>query len=179
MPEVETDPELEELLNEMAAEEKPPKPKLVEASYEPEQELEEEEPIRLLDLGETTVMKKEERVLPFVDLAHQFGKTVNTILQNCESDRQQLEEIVVFASGEARSWDGDRPSAALLEAWVAATSKKADVNIGATKLLDSIAKLLAAGKNNELLQDGAEEIGGSDIDFDKLLGQDRYFDENK
>ena len=63
----------------------------------------------------------------------------------------------------------------MVEAWVAAVSKKADVNIGVTKLLDSIAKLLAASKNNDIFN----AVSGDDdeLDFDNLLNQEEYFDE--
>ena len=175
MPDIQAeDPELAELLNEIDAANTQAEPAAsAEEPLAPTPELPDpEEPARVLDL-EVQTPPEEDLSLPFVDLARKFGNTVNTVLQNCDADRNQLQEVAQHMM--QRVQNSDRPPSALVEAWVAAVSKKADVNIGVTKLLDSIAKLLAASKNNDLFSTVGED--GDGLDFDDLLAQDKHFDE--
>lgn len=181
----EVDDELTQLLDEMAQEQpKPPQQQqpAANSSFTPDPELPSEEELeapRVLDLGTPTVPESRKE-LPFIQLAKQFGKTVNTILENCDADRNQLQNVAadMKAKLDQIMESENKVPTAIVEAWVAAVSKKADVNIGATKLLDSIAKLLAAGKNNELLRDSGDEDFGS-MNFDDLLDQDKYDDEKR
>jgi hypothetical protein len=61
-----------------------------------------------------------------------------------------------------------------MESWVKAASSKAEININKTKLLDSIAKLLAAAKNNNILFEVNIDTGD---DLTDILRQESRFDE--
>ena len=108
-------------------------------------------------------------------LATQFAHTVNQVLEDADSDREQLESAISYLDEVVRTGE---TSGVIVEQWVAALGKKADINIQKTKLLDSIAKLLAAAKNNPLI-DGTASGDSGDIDFEDVLSQPEYVDEDE
>ena len=103
----------------------------------------------------------------FYSLAKKFSGVTDLVIKDAQTDRKKLDELIDHASKIVMAQD--RPQAAMIEAWVNSLSKKAETNIALTKLLDSIAKLLAASKNNDIFVQ-VNNVGG-DMDLKKLLDQ--------
>ena len=115
----------------------------------------------------------------FRQLLVRFQNSVNLIAENQVADREQIEKAIVFYEQQVKNGAltalAARP---FVEGWVALLGTKAEINANATSLLDSISKLLAAGKANELvnINIGGKE-GSGDFDLEKLLGQPPKEDE--
>ena len=73
---------------------------------------------------------------------------------------------------------GEKPPAAFVEGYVKLLQVKSDINANATGVLDSVARLLAAVKNNNVVFNVGEGTSVSgNIDIEKLLSQTKYEDE--
>lgn len=106
-----------------------------------------------------------------------FGTSLDLILANHTQDRAQIETTIQFVDTQIKAAvTGDKKiSPMFIDALVRLLQTKAEINTNATSVLDSITKLLSAGKKNELLVNiGAK---GGDLDIMKLLSQPRRDDE--
>lgn len=101
------------------------------------------------------------------NLATSFATTVNDVLSKSDEDRLMLDEAIDKLRDCVNQLGASRGAASFYEQWVGAMSKKADINIQKTKLLDSVAKLLAAAKNNDTLL-GDQSSTGGDIDWNDI-----------
>lgn len=104
------------------------------------------------------------------NLAKNFSATVDKVLIDADDDREMLNSIIIDLKGKVDELGISRGAASFNEQLVNAIGKKTDINIQKTKLLDSIAKLLASVKNNDALFGNSNSF--NDIDFDDLLGDD-------
>lgn len=107
-----------------------------------------------------------------VQLAVKVGGVADKVLADCETDRFQLEGAIRFLGEVVQSGGA---SSAYVESWVSAMRTKADINIQRTKLVDSVAKLLGASKNNDIML-GVDEEQES-YDLEAILRQPAKFDE--
>ena len=115
----------------------------------------------------------------FRQLLVRFQNSVNLIAENQVADREQIEKAIVFYEQQVKNGAltalAARP---FVEGWVALLGTKAEINANATSLLDSISKLLAAGKANDLVNINiGGKAGSGDFDLEKLLGQPLKEDE--
>lgn len=104
------------------------------------------------------------------ELARKFGEAVDKAFSNHDIDRAKLDDVIMFL--EEKVAEGGKIPAVVIEQYVNAVKTKADTNINISKLLDSIAKLLAASKNNPLIMGSDTDIGGDDVDWGQLLNED-------
>jgi len=103
-------------------------------------------------------------------LLAKFGKSVELIINNHESDRQQAEDAIKFFKGRVEASPGPQGMLPYVEGWVQSLKIKTEINTNAYKVLDSTAKLIAAGKQNDLIVNvGGVKSGG--LDIEKLLSQ--------
>lgn len=112
-------------------------------------------------------------------LLSKFGNTVEQIIINQETDRKQIDDAIQFLEGVIKSArdKGEKLSPVYVDAWTRLMQSKADVNANASKVLDSVAKLVSAGKGNELVIKNDSVSTGS-LDLESLLEQEKYEDES-
>jgi hypothetical protein len=82
------------------------------------------------------------------DLVNRFKDTANEILRNYRSDRDQIEDTISFLYNAVQL--GPQTPRVYVEMLVAALRTKAETSTNAVKVLDSLAKLLAAGKGTQI-----------------------------
>lgn len=110
-------------------------------------------------------------------LLGKFGASVELIIANHAADREQIDEAIKFFEQEVRA-NPRRPAiSAYVEGWSKLLATKAEVNTNATGVLDSIAKLLAAGKANDLIVN-VNNVQKGDLDLEELLSQPKREDES-
>lgn len=116
---------------------------------------------------------KEEDSIGIKILLTKFGTTVDSIIQNYEKDRGQIDKAIEFFETEVRDAQkaGKKLSPAFVEGWAKLLSAKAEINMSATSSLDSIAKLLSAGKGNELVISLSGNVQKGTLDLEALLKQ--------
>ena len=110
--------------------------------------------------------------IPLRDLTRKFGERVDIVFENSVRDRTDIQEVIDYCKQKVNG-EGKIPQV-VMESWVKAATAKADININSTKLLDSIARFLAAAKNNNIFV--LENIDSQE-DLEALLSQDKRFDE--
>lgn len=115
------------------------------------------------------IVEPENLPLPFIELTKKFNSVVSKVIKDADADRNSLDELAQHAKATCMAYiqSNEKPQAAMVEAWTNALSKKAETNIAMTKLLDSIAKLLSAGKNSDIFI----QVNNADTESDlrKLL----------
>lgn len=112
-----------------------------------------------------------------------FGGSVLEIIQNQRSDRNQVNDIAVIVEGQVRHMitSGNvKNITPFLEALSNLLKTKTDINANASRALDSIARLISAGKSNDLIV----AIGGGvakkgSLNLEELLQQPLNEDELK
>jgi hypothetical protein len=111
-------------------------------------------------------------------LLAKFGSSVDEIISNQKADRSQIDDAILYLDGVIKKAiaNDEKLSPMYVDAWARLHQAKADVNANASKVLDSVAKLLSAGKGNELVLNLGLSASG-DIDLEELLKQDKYEDE--
>ena len=112
-------------------------------------------------------------------LLNKFGDSVNVILNNQLRDREQVESAILFFEAHVRQVTaaGGRLSPSYIEAWSTLLRTKTEINTNATGVLDSIARLLSAGKKNDLIINLGASPGSEGIDLETLLSQPKKEDE--
>lgn len=122
---------------------------------------------------------KEEQIdLGVKQLLAKFGQSVETIINNQKTDRDQVEQAIVLVEKKVKDAidSGSKLSPAFLDAYARLLQTKADINTNASKVLDSVAKLLAAGKGNDLIVNINSGKTG-ELDLEQFLQQPPYEDE--
>ena len=77
-------------------------------------------------------------------LLQRFMSVADTVLANHNADRAQIEQAIDFLGDIVKL--GPKAPRVYVEMWVSAMRTKAETTANAVKLMDSFAKLLAAGK---------------------------------
>lgn len=150
------DQELDKLLSDVAADAKP---------VESEATLPAPLPTNLLPQDQ-----KAENVLK--NFIEKFNNVANKVLDNYDSDRNQLEDTIKFLDDVVRSGSSNR---VYVEMLVATLRTKTDANTNAVKLLDSIAKMVSASKNTSLTNEESAESVQDDLK--DILNKPQYPDE--
>ena len=112
-------------------------------------------------------------------LVSKFGNTVDIIIQNQSKDRDQLENAIGYFENEVKeaTKQNKRISPAMVEAWTKLLQTKTEVNTNASRVLDSVARLISAGKGNDLIINLNQAKSANDIDLNAILAQPAYDDE--
>ena len=128
------------------------------------------------------IEKQDEDTIGMTLLLKKFGITAEEIINNYAKDRAQIDEGITLLSEEIKKLksEDNKIPAALLEAWTKLLAAKAEINMSATSSLDSIAKLLAAGKGNELIISmKSDAANAGELNLEALLSQAPRDDELK
>jgi hypothetical protein len=108
------------------------------------------------------------------EFAKKFGEVSNEILSNYKADRDQINDTIEYLENLVFNATGQRVHVEML---VAALRTKAETNASAVKLLDSLAKFLAATKGtNVFVQNNNTTIQD---DLKQILAKAPYLDEIK
>lgn len=164
----------------LAAVEEIPEPELTEATTQevPEPELVTPEKVEApsADLDKPETPSEDE--LGVKPLLNKFGASVDEIIDNQRSDREQIDNAIQYLDGVIKKAveEEEKMSPIYVDAWARLLQAKADVNANASKVLDSVAKLFSAGKGNELILNLGLSSSG-DLDLEELLRQKQYEDE--
>ena len=80
---------------------------------------------------------------------------------------------------EARA-AGQKLPQAFIDGWVKLLAVKSEINTNATGVLDSVAKLIASAKNNNIIINmGGDKNQNTTINLEALLSQERKEDEEE
>ena len=122
--------------------------------------------------------KKDEHSEKVAALIGLFSQTVNTVLNNYATDRLQVDEALAYFENEVKTAraTGTKLPPSLIDGWVKLLSVKSDINTNSIGVLDSMAKLLAAARNNNMIINVGATVDGK-LDLKALLDQPRKFDE--
>jgi hypothetical protein len=124
--------------------------------------------------------KPEEDKLGLKKLIMDFGKTADVIVHNYDVDRGQVNNALIYFEQqvkEARA-AGQKLPQAFIDGWVKLLAVKSEINTNATGVLDSVAKLIASAKNNNIIINmGGDKNQNTTINLEELLSQDRKEDE--
>jgi hypothetical protein len=120
----------------------------------------------------------EEDKLGIKKLVIDFGRTADQITQNYEKDRKEVGEALSYFSKEVKDARaaGQKLPQAFIDGWVKLLAVKSEINTNATSVLDSVAKLLASAKNNNIIINMGENQETT-INLESLLSQDHKEDE--
>lgn len=112
-------------------------------------------------------------------LVSKFGSTVDIIIQNQSKDRDQLEDAIGYFENEVKEArkSNQRVSPAMIEAWTKLLQTKTEVNTNASRVLDSVARLISAGKGNDLVINLNQAKSANELDLNAILAQPAYDDE--
>jgi len=115
------------------------------------------------------------------EMLTKFSVSVDEIINNQRSDRDQVEEAIqtIKSALNAKLQNSDQKGLTpLLDNYIKALQVKSDINSNASRALDSVAKLMASVKNNDVIVNvqGGEHITG-DLDLVALLSQPKKQDE--
>jgi phosphoglycolate phosphatase-like HAD superfamily hydrolase len=105
------------------------------------------------------------------EIIKNFRSVRDEILSNYRGDRSQVETAIQLFQQHIRN---GVVTQGVTDGYVKALGIKADINSNAIRILDSIARLLAAGKSNGLF---VQQIGFGAGDLSKLLKEPLYPDE--
>lgn len=124
-----------------------------------------------------TKTEQEEKTFASKEFLEKFVNVANEIVENHTKDRNQIEEAIKYFSEEVKEARqlGIKLPPALIDGWVKLLATKSDVNANATGVLDSMAKLLAAAKNNNLIININDNNPG--INLEEILSQPAKEDE--
>lgn len=131
------------------------------------------------DLFNTPKEPEDEKSFASKEFLEKFVNVANEIVTNHTKDRDQIEEAISYFAAEVKQARqlGLKLPPALIDGWVKLLATKSDVNANATGVLDSMAKLLAAAKNNNLIVNINK--AGPGFDIEAILSQPAKEDERK
>lgn len=109
-------------------------------------------------------------------LIEQFGVTVGKILADVDKDREQTEAALTFFETTVRGTTDRKGISPYVDGWARLLQTKSELGVTRASVLDSIAKLIAAGKSNDLIINLGEIKKGS-LDLETLLSQPLKADE--
>lgn len=171
-------PVIEDLEDEI---EEPPKPIIKPAIVEPELEDPPEViPLRPIQPADLVQVKKDQPQdsIGVRTLLKQFGNSVEKILVDVEKDREQIESAITYFETTVRGTTDRKGISPYVDGWARLLQTKGEINVSRASVLDSIAKLVAAGKSNDLIINLGEVKKGS-LDLEQLLTQPLKDDEKK
>lgn len=105
-----------------------------------------------------------------------YNDHFKTTVKNYDKDRTQAEQLISLIETVVRSSIMQKGASPYVDALVRLLAIKAEINTNATSALDSIAKLLAAAKSNDIIVN----LGGvqkGQLDLEALLSQPKREDE--
>ena len=114
-------------------------------------------------------------------LIESFIQKAQIIIDNHASDRDQVNDAITYFAGEVKNAQehGKKLSPAFIEGWVKLLATKADINANANAVLDAIAKLMAAAKNNNIVLNLSPGSGqGGNLDLEAILARPPAEDED-
>lgn len=161
------DPELKQLLNELASEPAAPEP-----APDPIPDPKALVPAASVTVAPVDDPAGQQRISEFVK---KFGEVSNEILNNYKSDRDQINDTIEYLENIVFNAAG---KGVHIEMLVAALRTKAETNASAVKLLDSLAKFLAATKNTSVFVQNNNNTSIQE-DLAKILAKAPYLDETK
>jgi hypothetical protein len=90
-----------------------------------------------------------------------------------------LENAIGYFENEVKeaTKQNKRISPAMVEAWTKLLQTKTEVNTNASRVLDSVARLISAGKGNDLIINLNQAKSANGIDLNAILAQPAYDDE--
>lgn len=161
----------------------PPMPPVVEPPPEPIAEpnlISPEEriiPTNVITIPQADIVE-EEKKRKVNELLTIFHKSITRIQRNQKIDRAQVEEAITMVRGHIDNTirEEGKGVGTLLESYVKALEIKSSINTNANKSLDSIARLLAAAKNNEIVLN-VDKGSKGELNLELLLSQPRRDDE--
>lgn len=188
MDEPEVDPELVSMLEGDGPPEEPPQ-NIVQMSPQPI-------PVNIVippPVNEPIIVKNVQKEKPKNDLLNEvpdddklgikklvidFGRTADQITQNYEKDRKEVGEALAYFAKEVKDAraSGQKLPQAFIDGWVKLLAVKSEINTNATSVLDSVAKLLASAKNNNIIINMGDNQETT-INLESLLNQDQKEDE--
>ena len=178
IPEDDIDAELISVLDEPPTKDEPPaKDELLEDKV-PEPILVPQQGIEKISSNLLKIENQTTDDIGIKQLLSKFGASVDTIISNQRADRDQVEKAITLVEKKVKDAvdSGSKLSPAFLDAYARLLQTKAEINTNASKVLDSVAKLLAAGKGNDLIVNiNNKETGG--LDLESFLQQPKYEDE--
>ena len=113
--------------------------------------------------------------IELAQLLKTFMPIAKDIFDNYKSDRDQIEKTVKFL--EDMVFNVPAAQRVHVEMLVASLKTKSDTSIGAVKLLDSLAKILAASKGTNILIQNNNNTGSVQDELDDILNTEAYPDE--
>jgi len=124
------------------------------------------------------IEKTEDEDLGIKQLVSKFSSTVETIIQNHKKDRSQLNDAITYFEEEVKEArkSNKRLSSSMIDGWAKLLQTKTEINANASRVLDSVTRLISAGKGNDLIIN-LNQKAATDIDLDTLLNQPKYEDE--
>jgi len=108
---------------------------------------------------------------PLQSLIFKFNKVAQESLDNFAEDRREIEQAlqVIWKDLSPAIQNGKKRPRDLYQAYVELIKTKTNNNANVTKLLDSIARLLQAGRQNEIFSGASGDGGMSDQELTELL----------
>lgn len=128
-------------------------------------------PPKKVDGGELDVVS-----LQVQELLIAYGDHFKTTVKNYDKDRVQIEQVISLLDTVVRTSILQKGASPYVDALARLLATKAEINTNATSALDSIAKLLAAAKSNDVIVN----LGGvqkGQLDLEALLSQPKREDE--
>jgi hypothetical protein len=122
------------------------------------------------DLMTPTIQTQTQDQLGAKILLAKFGTTISKIISNHDKDRDQAENAITFFESKVRNAADTKGMTPYVEGWIHSLKLKAEINLNATHALDSITKLLAASKGNEIIVN-VENAKPGDLNLEELLAQ--------
>ena len=151
---------------------------VTESQPEPVAEVKPQPPIAEPVAEPAPVVEVKQNMVPEDETQKIFKKFLdisNTILQNYNADRQQIEKTIEYLDNMTQL--GPKSGRVYVEMLVAALRTKAETNTNAVKLLDAMAKFLSAGKGTPIFIQ--QNQGVAPTDLAKLLEAPEYPDERR
>ena len=126
------------------------------------------------ELSLIEIINKNNKIIEISAAMNVFMNSVQDILNRQKLDREEVQEAIDWFKNYVLTGDAvvnGRLSSAATEGWVKSLQVKSDINANASRVLDSVSKLIAASKNNDLLRE--QQSGGyDDSNLDKILEDD-------
>jgi hydrogenase maturation factor HypF (carbamoyltransferase family) len=110
----------------------------------------------------------------FKRLIELFGTSVNEIIHNQHSDREQANSAIQIVQTQINQMiqNGNTKGIGVyLDAWARLLQTKAEINANAPRSMDSIAKLLSAAKSNDLIINIGGGAAQGTLNLEALLSQ--------
>jgi hypothetical protein len=158
----------------VAVKEKPPKPEDPpkvstgdEVALRPIDELAEIKDQRRFDgtehLVSETVAEESTEVIKYLD---KMEEVADEVLQACRSDRQEAQDVInmLRSQCDAAHNKSNQPARMYVDGLVKAVEVKANINGNAVKVMEGVAKMIAATKAGINVQQNSLTVSGAELD---------------